>query len=303
VLAEGLGILQGIQQVQTWQVGRQANGYGAKSKWSIARPGTALYVNAATGTLLSAVKDAVQAQQIGSAETPFASLEEALSTLAAPATAEAWATPRPIVLGPGNYTVGAAIIRRSLSFILDAATRITDTVMIESSNTNAHSSTANVLVEFICPTGLGGGRQPCLPGGIQIDRDGVATRLVAVALQGVSGVEVNVGTGVTGGLGLFDAGAELHAPGLTFPIEVRDGTIEGTTLEASEVLAYNANIEPTAITCVGTNECRLYSSRVFADGTWTGGTVLVDSSTDWSLSTEFTWAKVAPGGVVFNPMF
>lgn len=306
MLAEGLGILQGLQQLQTYQVGQQATGYGAKSKWSIARPGTSVFVDVNTGsTIAQAVKNAVQLQQLGSASTPFASLEEALAALAAPSSLAAFETPRTIVVGPGTYTIGAQVIRRSLTFVLDAATVISDTVMVESSNAISNGSTANVLVQFLS-TGHGAGARPeCLPGGIQVDRDGVATRLVGVVLQGIQGVVVNVGLAVTGGLGLSDAGGELHAPGTPFGLEARDSDVEGTTLEAAAVLAFNSTFQQAgvlAVTCIGTNRCELYSSRFFASGTWTGGALFIDSATRFSFLVVNTWIKANPGGVVATVM-
>lgn len=301
MLAEGLAILQGAAQLQTAQVGQQANGFGSTSKWRITTPGTSLYVNAATGiTLANAVKNATALAQLGSSVTPFASLEELLASLAAPATAAAWSAPRNIFLGPGNYTVGAQIVKRSLNFIFDPFASITDTVMCESTEEAAvsHGAVGPANINFLCPTGLGISRSPCLPGGIQVDQQGASARAVNLGLEGIRSCVVNIGAGVNGGLTLVNAAAALHAPALPFRLDVHNGTIEGATLECEAVLAVDCVIQPTGVTCVAANECRLYSTRFDTPGIWTGGTLRIDTSTNFDFVNppHGPWVKAAPGG-------
>lgn len=307
MLAEGLGLLQGLMQLQTHSVAKTANGFGTRTRYSIALPGTTVYVSKSTGmTLAQAVQNAQAAQQLGSAEVPFASLEEALSVLSAPATEEAWATPRVINLGPGVYTVGAQIIKRPLSFIFAPAASISDTVMIESTTetTIAHGATGPCDIGFSCPTGVTITRAPCLPGGIQIDQNGTSTRTVNVTMSGIRGAVVTCGAGVNGGLYLNDAGAELHAPALAFVLEAYGSEIEGAALECERVIAFDSLFRPVAVTCLLTNECRLYSTRFDSPGVWTGGLLRIDTATnyDWATAPHGPWVKANPGGVAPVPL-
>jgi len=295
-IVEALGLLQGVGMLQTNQVGQQATGFGSRTKWNRAVAGTPIWVNQATGALLAGLARNAQAQAaLGSAQLPFASLEEALQVLSEPANAETFATPRPIYLADGEYTVGAQVIRRPLIFVLSNNAVITDTVMVESSNAISQGSTASVDVQFICPTGVTIRRQ-CLPAGIEVNRDGVATRAVNLVLQGINVTSVTVGTGVVGSLVLDHAGAEVHAPAIAFALGLRSATLEGAAAEASLIEAFDSFIEPTAITCLGTNECTLYSTRFDANGTWTGGTLLVDPATRYWFLDAHTWVKANPGG-------
>ncbi len=298
-LVEALGLLQGVQQLQTAQVGRQASGYGSVAKWSLGAAGTTVFVNKATGaTLASVARDKQKAAALGSSALPFSSLSEALSTLKKPSTATKWETPRTLVIGPGAYTVGSEVIARPLTLVMDAAATITDALAIEASTSYSHKSTDPIRVGVICPTGVGGNREACLPGGITVEAgDGDETHAVNVYLQGVKEVEVTVGDDVEGSLTLNDAGASLAAPLVEFTLSGEAATVEGATLEAKAVTLRDCVFNPTAVTCLGTNECRLYSTNIVnRDGDWTGGTLLIDPSTnyDWALATA--WAKANPGG-------